>query len=90
MNTMLPDTQFDVRARSSPWALFCIFLRLGMTRFGGPAAHISYFRDEFVQRRRWLDEHTYSDIVALCQFLLGPGSSQVGTAIGRPQRRCPR
>jgi chromate transporter len=83
MTTMLPDTQCDVPARSSPWALFGIFLRLGLTCFGGPAAHIGYFREEFVQRRRWLDEHTYSDIVALCQFLPGPGSSQVGIAIGR-------
>lgn len=83
MNAMLSDTQEVVPARSSPWALFGIFLRLGLTCFGGPAAHIGYFRDEFVQRRRWLDEHTYSDIVALCQFLPGPGSSQVGIAIGR-------
>lgn len=83
MDTMLSDTQPDVPARSSPWTLFGIFLRLGLTSFGGPAAHIGYFRNEFVQRRRWLDEHTYSDIVALCQFLPGPGSSQVGIAIGR-------
>lgn len=83
MNTVLPDTQYDVPARSSPWALFGIFLRLGLTCFGGPAAHIGYFREEFVRRRRWLDEHTYSDLVALCQFLPGPGSSQIGIAIGR-------
>ncbi len=63
--------------------VFCIFLRLGLTSFGGPAAHLGYFRDEFVKRRRWLDEHTFSDVVALCQFLPGPGSSQVGIAIGR-------
>ncbi|RZF27944.1 chromate efflux transporter [Paraburkholderia sp. UYCP14C] len=68
---------------SSPWFLFLLFLRLGMTSFGGPAAHLGYFRNEFVTRRQWIDEHTYSDIVALCQFLPGPGSSQVGIAIGR-------
>ena len=77
------DTSLDLPAHSSPWALFCIFLRLGLTSFGGPAAHLGYFRDEFVKRRRWLDEHTFSDVVALCQFLPGPGSSQVGIAIGR-------
>ncbi|MGF6992846.1 chromate efflux transporter [Paraburkholderia sp. GAS32] len=77
------DTPLDVPAHSSPWSLFCIFLRLGLTSFGGPAAHLGYFRDEFVKRRRWLDEHTFSDLVALCQFLPGPGSSQVGIAIGR-------
>ncbi|MFM0060900.1 chromate efflux transporter [Paraburkholderia phytofirmans] len=77
------ETSPAVPAHSSPWALFCIFLRLGLTSFGGPAAHLGYFRDEFVTRRRWLDEHTFSDVVALCQFLPGPGSSQVGIAIGR-------
>ncbi|ACD20636.1 chromate efflux transporter [Paraburkholderia phytofirmans] len=77
------ETSPTAPARSSPWALFCIFLRLGLTSFGGPAAHLGYFRDEFVTRRRWLDEHTFSDLVALCQFLPGPGSSQVGIAIGR-------
>jgi len=58
------------------------FLRLGLTSFGGPIAHLGYFRDEFVARRRWLDERTYADLVALCQFLPGPASSQVGMAIG--------
>ncbi|KAA1014561.1 chromate efflux transporter [Paraburkholderia panacisoli] len=77
------ETPLAVAARSSPWTLFCIFLRLGLTSFGGPAAHLGYFRDEFVRRRQWLDEHTFSDVVALCQFLPGPGSSQVGIAIGR-------
>lgn len=77
------DTPLDLPTHSSPWTLFCIFLRLGLTSFGGPAAHLGYFRDEFVKRRRWLDEHTFSDLVALCQFLPGPGSSQVGIAIGR-------
>lgn len=59
-----------------------MFLRLGLTSFGGPVAHIGYFREEFVHRRRWLDEARYADLVALCQFLPGPASSQVGIAIG--------
>ncbi len=58
------------------------FGKLGVTCFGGPIAHIGYFRDEFVVRRRWLDEHAYADLVALCQFLPGPASSQVGFSIG--------
>jgi chromate transporter len=58
------------------------FLRLGLTSFGGPVAHLGYFRDEFVMRRRWLDDRAYADLVALCQFLPGPASSQVGIAIG--------
>ena len=62
--------------------LFLIFLRLGCTSFGGPIAHLSYFRDEFVERRKWLNEHAYVDLVALCQLLPGPASSQVGIAIG--------
>ncbi|MGL6434644.1 chromate efflux transporter [Aeromonas rivipollensis] len=65
-----------------PWAVFMIFLRLGLTSFGGPIAHLGYFRDEFVTRRQWLTERSYADLVALCQFLPGPASSQVGIAIG--------
>ncbi|MDB5781003.1 chromate efflux transporter [Caballeronia mineralivorans] len=83
MDKLLPDLSAKASTRTSSWTLFLIFLRLGLTSFGGPAAHLGYFRDEFVKRRGWLDEHTYSDIVALCQFLPGPGSSQVGIAIGR-------
>src|SRR5262245_14048332 len=56
--------------------------RLGLTSFGGPVAHLGYFREEYVVRRRWVDEATYADLVALCQFLPGPASSQVGIAIG--------
>jgi chromate transporter len=56
--------------------------RLGLTSFGGPVAHIGYFREEYVGRRKWVDEATYVDLVALCQFLPGPASSQVGMAIG--------
>jgi chromate transporter len=59
-----------------------VALRLGLTSFGGPIAHLGYFRDEYVVRRKWLDEKSYTDLVALCQFLPGPASSQVGMAIG--------
>ncbi|HEX9452825.1 MAG TPA: chromate efflux transporter [Candidatus Binatia bacterium] len=59
-----------------------VALRLGLTSFGGPIAHLGYFRDEYVVRRKWLDEKSYADLVALCQFLPGPASSQVGMAIG--------
>lgn len=58
------------------------FLKLGLTSFGGPVAHLAYFRTEFVERRRWLDDGRYADLVALCQFLPGPASSQVGMALG--------
>ncbi|EBA9815637.1 TPA: chromate transporter, partial [Klebsiella pneumoniae] len=67
---------------SRPWSVFLIFLRLGLTSFGGPIAHLGYFRAEFVTRRRWLSERSYADLVALCQFLPGPASSQVGIAVG--------
>ena len=59
-----------------------VALRLGLTSFGGPIAHLGYFHDEYVVRRKWLDERSYGDLVALCQFLPGPASSQVGMAIG--------
>lgn len=62
--------------------VFLVFLRLGLTSFGGPVAHLGYFREEFVSRRRWLDEKAYADLVALCQFLPGPASSQVGMSLG--------
>jgi len=62
--------------------VFGAFLKLGLTSFGGPIAHLGYFRDEFVVRRRWIDEAGYADLVALCQFLPGPASSQVGFALG--------
>jgi len=68
--------------RGSSWEVLQVFLRLGLTSFGGPVAHLGYFRDEFVVRRKWLDERAYADLVALCQFLPGPASSQVGMAIG--------
>ncbi len=62
--------------------VFAVALRLGLTSFGGPIAHLGYFRDEYVVRRKWLDDKSYADLVALCQFLPGPASSQVGLAIG--------
>ena len=69
-------------SRGSPFEVLWVALRLGLTSFGGPIAHLGYFREEYVVRRKWLDEHTYADIVALCQFLPGPASSQVGIIVG--------
>src|SRR5450755_3445551 len=68
--------------RGSPAEVFRVFLKLGFTSFGGPIAHLCYFRDELVVRRKWIDETGYADLVALCQFLPGPASSQVGYALG--------
>lgn len=70
------------KERLTPLEIFSIFFRLGLTSFGGPIAHLGYFRQEFVARRRWLDEHAYADLVVLCQFLPRPASSQVGIALG--------
>jgi chromate transporter len=79
----IPEQNTDARARSSsPLEVLRVFLKLGLTCFGGPVAHIGYFRDEFVVRRKWIDEHAYADLVGLCQFLPGPASSQVGFSIG--------
>jgi chromate transporter len=72
----------DTAKRGSAWQVFLIFLRLGLTSFGGPIAHLGYFHEEFVSRRRWLEDKTYADLVALCQSLPGPASSKVGIAIG--------
>lgn len=72
----------SVQPAGSVFEVLAIATRLGLTSFGGPIAHLGYFRDEYVVRRRWLDEHTYADLVALCQFLPGPASSKVGIAIG--------
>ncbi|MGB4780074.1 chromate efflux transporter [Microbacterium sp.] len=68
--------------RGTAWEVFRVFLKLGTTSFGGPIAHLGYFRTEFVERRRWLDDREYADLVALCQFLPGPASSQVGFGVG--------
>ncbi|WP_197077571.1 chromate efflux transporter [Hyphomicrobium sp. 99] len=78
-NTITKD---EDRRTGSPLEVLLVFLRLGLTSFGGPIAHIGYFREEFVVRRRWLDEQAYADLVGLCQFLPGPASSQVGFSIG--------
>lgn len=75
---MQPTPEEAVSARR----LFGVFLRLGLTAFGGPIAHLGYFHAEFVRRRRWLTEAEYAELVALCQLLPGPASSQVGMAIG--------
>ena len=69
----LPGTSAEV---------FRVFLGLGLTSFGGPVAHLGYFREAFVARHKWLSDRAYADLVALCQFLPGPASSQVGMAIG--------
>jgi chromate transporter len=69
-------------SRSRVFEVLLVFLKLGLTSFGGPVAHLGYFRTEFVERRRWLDDKSYGDLVALCQFLPGPASSQVGMALG--------
>ena len=71
-----------IHRQGSPLEVLLVFFKLGVSCFGGPIAHIGYFRDEFVLRRRWLDESTFADLVGLCQFLPGPASSQVGFSIG--------
>ena len=79
----------EMPPRSSPVSMrsiFWTFLKLGLSSFGGPVAHIGYFRAEFVNHRRWLDDRSFGDIVALCQFLPGPASSQAGFAIGMVKR----
>ena len=72
----------ETATRGSALEVFLSFLKLGLTSFGGPVAHLGYFRTEFVERKQWLDDKSYSDLVALCQFLPGPASSQVGIALG--------
>jgi chromate transporter len=62
--------------------ILMVSAKLGLTSFGGPIAHLGYFHDEYVRRRKWLDEQAYANLVALCQFLPGPASSQVGIGIG--------
>ncbi len=79
---MTSKLSVEPQERVPVWTVFLIFLRLGLTSFGGPIAHLGYFHDEFVTRRRWLTERSYADLVALCQFLPGPASSQVGMALG--------
>jgi chromate transporter len=78
----VPLAKLEGRRGHIPVEVLRAFFKLGLISFGGPIAHIGYFRDEFVTRRRWLDDVTYTDLVALCQFLPGPTSSQVGFSIG--------
>lgn len=82
-----PRDSIDAAGVNQPRAaqvgeVFLAFLKLGLTSFGGPVAHLGYFREELVVRRRWVEDTTYSDLVALCQLLPGPASSQVGIALG--------
>ena len=82
MTTTVHSPQSKNSEQGAVFEVLLVFLKLGLTCFGGPIAHIGYFRDEFVTRRRWLDEQAYADLVALCQFLPGPASSQVGFSVG--------
>ena len=80
---MTQSDHTDHRAPAGTWPeVLAVFLKLGLTSFGGPVAHLGYFHTEVVERRRWLDERAYVDLVALCQFLPGPASSQVGIGTG--------
>ena len=72
----------EVKTTGSAREVFCAFVKLGVSCFGGPIAHLGYFRDEFVMRRKWIAEDAYADLVALAQFLPGPASSQVGFSLG--------
>ncbi|MBM6387743.1 MAG: chromate transporter [Paenibacillus sp.] len=67
---------------ASLWEVLLVSTKLGLTSFGGPTAHLGYFYNEYVRKRQWMDERSYADLVALCQFLPGPASSQVGIGIG--------
>jgi chromate transporter len=80
--TSVGEAPRSKQAKGTAREVLLVYLKLGLTCFGGPIAHIGYFRDEFVTRRRWLDEQAFADLVALCQFLPGPASSQTGFAIG--------
>jgi chromate transporter len=77
-----PPSTPEPAPRGSVLEVLAASTRLGLTSFGGPVAHLGYFREEYVVRRRWIDEPSYADLVALCQFLPGPASSQVGIALG--------
>ncbi|MBD9655156.1 chromate efflux transporter [Pseudomonas sp. PDM12] len=78
----MPATPIDDRR---PWSIFLVFLRLGLSAFGGPVAHLGYFRQEFVSRRGWLSEAAYAELIAIAQFMPGAASSKVGMAIGLSQ-----
>ncbi|WP_244900587.1 MULTISPECIES: chromate transporter [Stenotrophomonas] len=80
----LPEHDADdaLEARGSATEVFSVFIRLGLTSFGGPIAHLGYFHRQFVQRRRWLDDAHFAQLLMVCQFIPGPASSQMGFAIG--------
>ena len=82
MSASVPAIEQGRRQAGSALEVLLAFAKMGVSCFGGPVAHIGYFRAEFVERRRWLDEHAYADLVGLCQFLPGPASSQVGFSLG--------
>ncbi len=77
-----PASAVTTERRGHWFEVFAVFLRLGLTSFGGPIAHLAYFHDDLVVRRKWLEDKAYADLVALCQFLPGPASSKIGIAIG--------
>lgn len=89
----MPQSETRPRAaatgRASALTVLKVFLKLGCTSFGGPIAHLGYFREEFVNRRKWIDDRAYADLVALCQFTPGPASSKVGIGIGLSQAGLP-
>ena len=89
MQTDPANRNTSTRQDNPVWRVFLIFLRLGLTSFGGPVAHLGYFREEFVSKRKWLSESSYADLVALCQFLPGPASSLVGLGLGLSCRGIP-
>ena len=85
MSRPVPSANGDigaVQAYANRLEIFLVFLQLELTSFGGPIAHLGYFRQEFVERRKWLNEQIFADLVALCNFLPGPTSSQVSYSIG--------
>jgi chromate transporter len=84
-----PDAQSPAAGEKSALTVFKAFLKLGFTSFGGPIAHLGYFREEFVERRKWFTDRAYADLVALCQFTPGPASSKVGIGIGLAQAGLP-
>src|SRR5688500_19431807 len=81
-STNVNESAASLSNRGSIFEVSAVALRLGLTSFGGPIAHLGYFREEYVVRRRWLDDRRFADLVALCHFLPGPASSQVGIAVG--------
>jgi chromate transporter len=82
MTSAIEEADLGRSDPGSPLEVLLVFLKLGLTSFGGPVAHLGYVRREFVVRRAWLDDGAYADLLALCQFLPGPASSQTGFAVG--------